>query len=171
MRMLWCNRRASRSPSIDPALAIHGVTTMAQVVSDASAPQRFSATLLTAFAIGAMALAGIGLYGILAFGVAQRTREIGVRLALGANRGEVIGMVVSQGMRLTAIGLVLGGLAALGAARLLQSLLFETDSFDPWTFAIVPLALACGFARRFVSARSPGCECRSAYCTEKRIGD
>ena len=127
--------------SIDPALAIHGVTTMAQVVSDASAPQRFSATLLTAFAIGAMALAGIGLYGILAFGVAQRTREIGVRLALGANRGEVIGMVVSQGMRLTAIGLVLGGLAALGAARLLQSLLFETDRFDPWTFAIVPVAL------------------------------
>ena len=128
--------------AIDPALAIHGVTTMAQVVSDASAPQRFSATLLTAFAVGAMALAGIGLYGILAFGVAQRTREIGVRLALGAKRGEVIGMVVSQGMRLAALGLVLGGLAALGAARLLQSLLFETESFDAWTFALVPLALA-----------------------------
>jgi putative ABC transport system permease protein len=140
--------------SIDSALAIYGVTTMAQVVSDASAPQRFSATVLTAFASGAMVLAAIGLYGILSFGVAQRTREIGVRLALGAGRGEVIGMVVGKGMRLTALGLAIGGAAAIGATRVMQSLLFETEPLDRWTFAVVPLVLtAVALLASYVPAR------------------
>jgi putative ABC transport system permease protein len=127
--------------SLDPALAVYSVATMSQRVSDAAAPQRFSTTVLTAFAGGAVLLAGIGLYGILAFGVAQRTREIGVRLALGAHRREVVAMVVRRGLVLTSIGLALGALAGAGAARLLRSLLFETESLDAWTFTIVPLVL------------------------------
>ncbi len=140
---------ASLSPSVraaiaavDPALAVAKVTTMREVVRDMSAPQRFSAAVLTAFAAGALLLAGIGLYGVLAFGVAQRTREIGVRLALGAGRSEVIGLVVRQGMMLAAAGLAIGLAGSIAASRLLRSLLFETDVYDPLTFAVVPVLLA-----------------------------
>lgn len=128
--------------AVDPALAVANVTTMEEVVRDASAPQRFSATVLAVFAAGALLLAGIGLYGVLAFGVSQRTREIGVRLALGAGRGEVLGLVVRQGMVLAGIGLLLGLAGALPASRVLGALLFETDVYDPSTFAVVPVLLA-----------------------------
>ena len=128
--------------AIDPALAVAKVATMREVVRDMSAPQRFSAAVLTAFAAGALLLAAIGLYGVLAFGVAQRTREIGVRLALGAARGEVLGLIVKQGMVLVAMGLVIGLAGSLAAARLLKTLLYETEVYDPMTFAIVPVLLA-----------------------------
>jgi predicted permease len=128
--------------AVDPALAVAKVTTMREVVRDMSAPQRFSAAVLTAFAAGALLLAGIGLYGVLAFAVAQRTREIGVRLALGAGRREVLGLIVRQGMVLAAAGLVLGLAGSIAASQLLRSLLFETDIYDPLTFAIVPGLLA-----------------------------
>ncbi len=128
--------------TLDPALAVAEVTTMAQVMADASAPQRFSTVLLGAFASGALLLAAIGLYGMLAFGVAQRTREIGVRLALGATRQEVLGLVVRQGMTLTLAGLALGTAGATGASRLLRGLLYQTAPFDVLTFASVPGVLA-----------------------------
>ena len=128
--------------TIDPALAVADVSTMAQVMADASAPQRFSTLLLGAFAAGALLLAAIGLYGMLAFGVAQRTREIGVRLALGATRREVLGLVVRQGMTLTLAGLGLGVAAALGATRLMRGLLYQTEPLDLVTFASVPGILA-----------------------------
>ena len=118
------------------------VTTMAQVLDEASAPQRFSATVLAVFAAGALLLAGVGLYGVLSLGVAQRTREIGVRLALGASRGEVVMRVVRDGMTLAAIGLALGAAGAIGAAGLLRALLFGTGAYDLYTFAIVPALLA-----------------------------
>jgi len=127
---------------VDPALALTDVTTMREVVRELSAPQRFSATVLTAFAAGALLLASIGLFGVLAFGVAQRTREIGVRVALGAARVEVVGLIVKQGMQLVAAGLVIGLAGSLAAARLLRSLLYETDVYDPITFAMVPILLA-----------------------------
>ena len=128
--------------ALDPALAVAEVTTMAQVMADASAPQRFSAVLLGAFASGALLLAAVGLYGMLAFGVAQRTREIGVRLALGATGSEVLGLVVRQGMTLTLAGLGLGIVGALGATRLMRGLLYQTEPLDPVTFASVPGILA-----------------------------
>jgi len=140
--------------AVDPALAVTNVTTMREVVRDMSAPQRFSATVLTAFAGGALLLAGIGLFGVLAFGVAQRTREIGVRVALGAARAEVLGLIVKQGMVLVAIGLVIGLAGSLAATRLLESLLYETDVYDPITFAIVPVLLALvSLAACYVPAR------------------
>jgi putative ABC transport system permease protein len=127
---------------VDPALAPTRVLTMAEVVSEASAPQRLSAAALAGFAGGALLLAAIGLYGVLAFVVAQQTREIGVRMALGAKRAQVVALVVERGMRLVAIGLVLGLASALGAARLLRSLLYDTRSYDPLTFVAVPVLLA-----------------------------
>ncbi len=140
--------------AVDPALAIANVTTMREVVRDLSAPQRFSATVLTAFAAGALLLAGIGLFGVLAFGVAQRTREIGVRVALGAARSEVVGLIVKQGMLLVAIGLVIGLFGSLAATRVMQSLLYETDVYDPMTFTIVPALLALvSLAACYVPAR------------------
>ena len=108
---------------------------MREVVRELSAPQRFSAAVLTAFAAGALLLASIGLYGVLAFAVAQRTREIGVRLALGAPRANVLGLILKQGMVLVAAGLLIGLAGSLGATRLLRSLLYETDVYDPVTFA------------------------------------
>jgi predicted permease len=140
--------------AVDPALAIANVTTMREVVRDLSAPQRFSATVLTGFAAGALLLAGIGLYGVLAFVVAQRTREIGVRLALGAARSEVLGLIMKQGMLLVGLGLAVGLAGSLAAARVLRSLLFETDVYDPVTFAIVPVLLAVvSLAACYVPAR------------------
>ena len=90
-----------------------------------------STVVLGAFASGALLLAAIGLYGMLAFGVARRTREIGVRLALGATRREVLGLVVRQGMTLTLAGLGLGIVGALGATRLMRGLLYHTDRWIP----------------------------------------
>jgi putative ABC transport system permease protein len=140
--------------AIDPALAVARVTTMNQVLRDASAPQRFSTTVLTAFAAGALLLAALGLYGVLAFSVAQRTREIGVRIALGARRGEVVRLVLGQGMVLVGIGLAVGFAGAVATTRVLRSLLFETQPFDPWTFAIVPVLLALvSLAAGYVPAR------------------
>ena len=126
----------------DPALAVSEVSTLDDVMREVAAPQRFSALLMAVFAGVALLLAAIGLYGVLAFGVSQRIREIGVRLALGAPRRQVLGLVIRQGMVLAATGLVLGGVAAAGAARLLRTLLFETGIYDPLTFGLVPIVLA-----------------------------
>jgi len=140
--------------AVDPALAISNVTTMREVVRDLSAPLRFSATVLTGFAAGALLLAGIGLFGVLAFGVAQRTREIGVRVALGAARAEVVGLIVKQGMLLVAVGLVIGLGGSLAATRVMRSLLYETDVYDPLTFAMVPVLLVIvSLAACYVPAR------------------
>lgn len=127
---------------LDQALAITRIATMGQELSDAVAPQRFSTALLTAFAAGALLLAAIGLYGVLAFSVAQRTRELGVRLALGASRSDVVKLVLRQGMTLVAVGLAVGLAGAFIAARVMTSLLYRTEPHDPWTFVAVPLVLA-----------------------------
>ena len=132
----------ARIAALDPALAITDVQTIAQLERDRSAPQRFSATVVSGFGLGALLLAAIGLYGVLAFSVSQRRREIGVRLALGADRRAVLRLIVRQGMVLVLAGLLLGCAGAAAATRLLRALLFETSAFDPVTFAVVPALLA-----------------------------
>jgi putative ABC transport system permease protein len=127
--------------ALDPALAVTDVQTVAQLEQDRSAPQRFSATVISGFGVGALLLAAIGLYGVLAFSVSQRRREIGVRLALGAPQGDVLRLVVREGMTLVAIGLLLGAAGAVAATRLLRANLFETNVHDPMTFAAVPIVL------------------------------
>ena len=98
--------------------------------------------LFGTFAAAALFLAMIGIYGVMAFAVAQRAHEIGVRMALGARRADVVRMVVGQGMRVTLAGLVPGVVGALALTRFMESLLFEVHPTDPWTFTILTAALA-----------------------------
>jgi len=116
-----------------------------EVVADSIASQRFSLTLLGAFAGMALLLAGIGIYGVLSYLVGQRTREIGVRMALGAQRLDVLRMVLQDGVRMTLTGAAIGIVAALGLTRLMGSMLFGVKPTDPITFGLVAVVL-CGIA-------------------------
>jgi predicted permease len=130
-----------RIQKLDPSLAITNARLLDTVVGEAVAPQRFNAWLLSAFAIASVALAALGLYGLLASFVVSRTREIGVRIALGAQRPDVLRLIVSQGVRLVMIGLVLGLAGAAFATRFMQTLLFGVQPIDPLTFAAVSVVL------------------------------
>jgi putative ABC transport system permease protein len=127
--------------ALDPALALSDVQTVEEVERDRSAPQRFSALAFSGFGLGALLLAAIGLYGVLAVSVAQRRREIAIRLALGAQPNRVLRLTVREGMTLVAIGLAVGAAGAMAATRVLKAMLFETNVYDPVTFAAVPVAL------------------------------
>ena len=127
---------------LDSQLAIGSIATMADRVSEVVAPRRFSAMTLGAFAGGSLLLAATGLYGLLAFMVRERRREIAVRLALGAEPQWILHMVVGRGLKLVSIGLLAGAVASYFMAQAVQSLLFQTESHDVVTFAIVPLVLA-----------------------------
>jgi putative ABC transport system permease protein len=128
--------------SLDPELPVFNVTSMEQLVSDSMAQRRFSMFLFGIFAAVALVLASVGLSGVMAYSVTQRTHEIGIRMALGASRGQVLRLVVGQGMLLSAVGLGLGIVAALGATRLMAKLLFGVGATDPSTFVIIALLLA-----------------------------
>ena len=126
----------------DGQLAVAHVRSAGQVVSEAMASQDFNMTLLTLFAGIAVVLAAIGIYGMLAYSVRQRAQEIGIRMALGAQRGDVMRMVVGHGMKLAAFGIVLGAAGAFGLTRLLTALLYGVKANDPSTFFGVSLLLA-----------------------------
>jgi predicted permease len=123
-------------------LPVSDVRSMNDVVSRSISRQRFNMTLMTVFGGAALALAAIGIYGLMAYSVAQRTQEIGIRLALGADGPRVRNMVVLQGVRLAAIGVVIGLGSAFGLARLVASLLFGVKAWDPAVFVSVPIVLA-----------------------------
>jgi predicted permease len=123
-------------------LPVADIRSMDQIVARSTARERFNMVLMTAFALSAIALAAIGIYGVMAYAVQQRTREIGVRLALGAEPGAVRRMVVLQGMRLALIGVLLGVAAAYALSRYMSTLLFGVEPRDPLVFFGVPALLA-----------------------------
>jgi predicted permease len=123
---------------IDRNLPLIEVRMLTDAFAQSLARDRLNAVVSAAFAICALLLASVGLYGLVAFTVAERTNEIGVRMALGARASQVLGMIMSQGLRLVLLGGVAGLIAAFAASQVLQSLLFEITSYDPMTFAAVP---------------------------------
>ncbi len=127
---------------IDDAVALGSVTSMEAVIARSLTDRRWTMTLLGAFAGLAMLLAAIGLYGVMAYSVAQRTQEIGIRVALGAQRGDVLRMVLRDGMKLWTVGVALGVASAFVATRWLGSLLFGIGAMDPLTFTVAPALLA-----------------------------
>jgi putative ABC transport system permease protein len=128
--------------SLDPELVVAGVKTMDEVVADSVAQRRLTMLLLTVFAAAALLLAAIGIYGVIAYGVTQRLREIGIRMALGAQRGAVLAMIVRQALALAAAGIVIGGAGAVLLGRVMEGLLFQIRPSDPLTFAGVSGLLA-----------------------------
>ena len=128
--------------TLDPNQPIENVLTLEQIRSESVAPQRLNATLIGGFAMLAMVIAAVGVFSVLAFSVTQRTREFGIRTALGAAQGDISNTVLREGLLLAGSGLVLGGLAAAGLSRFLESFLFGVSAGDPVTFLLVGVALA-----------------------------
>jgi len=121
--------------------AVFNVRTMGQILAQSVAARRFSMLLLTVFAVAALALASLGIYGLMSYAVAQRTREIGVRMALGAQSGNVLRLVIGQGMKLALAGVALGLVASVALTRTIKNLLFGVSATDPATFAAIALLL------------------------------
>jgi len=140
--------------SINKDVPIYAVQTMERVVAESFWERRFFSSLFTVFAALALFLAAIGLYGVMAYSVRQRTQEIGVRLALGAQTSDVLQLVTGQGMRLIVIGLGLGSVAAFFLTKLLEGNLAGVSVHDPWSFGIVALVLAAvGLLASYLPAR------------------
>ena len=121
---------------------VTGVFTLNEIFDQALWAPRMAASLLAIFAGLSLVLAVIGIYGVMAYAVTQRTREIGIRMALGANRGEVLRMIVVQGFRLTIVGIVFGLAVSFAVSRLVASLLIEVSPTDALTFVVVPVVLS-----------------------------
>ena len=121
--------------------AVFNVRTMEQIVSQSVAPRRFSMMLLTVFAIVALALSSIGIYGSMSYAVAQRTREIGLRMTLGAQRGNVLRMVIGNGMKLALVGVALGIVSSFALTRTMKNLLFGASATDVPTFVGIAMLL------------------------------
>ncbi|MFL6439115.1 MAG: ABC transporter permease [Terriglobales bacterium] len=127
--------------SVDPGLPVFNVTSMDEVLDASLASRRFSANLVAGFAVGALLLASIGIYGLLAYMVGQRSREIGLRLALGAQRADVLRLVLGKGVVLAGLGIVTGVIFSASTASMMASLLYGIRPHDPAVFLIVPLLL------------------------------
>jgi putative ABC transport system permease protein len=128
--------------ALDPAQPVSDVRTMESLIGNSMAGARFNTLLLTIFAVVALLLAGVGIYGVMAYSVAQRTREIGVRMALGARAADVLRLVVRRGMILSLAGVAIGVAASFALTRLMETMLFNVSVTDPLTFAGIPLLLA-----------------------------
>jgi putative ABC transport system permease protein len=140
--------------SVDKDQSIASVATMKQLVNNSIATRRITLVLLGLFSALALILGAIGIYGVISYSVAQRTREIGVRMALGAPRAGVFRMVIGEGMKLAGTGIVIGILAALGLARLMSSLLYQVSTADFETFtAVAVLLLLVALAASYIPAR------------------
>ena len=128
--------------SLTPNVPVHSIVTMDQVVKRSMANRRFSLELLGVFATAALLLAAIGIYGVMAYSFSQRTHEVGVRVALGAQRLDILRMAIGEGMLVVAVGLVVGIAGAVAVTRVFRSMLFGVDATDPITLAVVAGILA-----------------------------
>lgn len=146
---------------LDRNVPLYSVTTMQDHIRASTGTQRFRAVLLGAFAAVALLLASIGIYGVMAYSVAQRARELGIRMALGADRAKLMSMVLRRGLVLAGLGIVLGAIGALAAGSLVRNLLFGVTATDPATFAAVALfllavaAIACYLPARRATRVDP----------------
>jgi len=139
---------------MDPLLAIIGVRSMDEVMDFSVARPRFTMLLLGVFGAVALMLAGIGIYGVMSYAVKRRTREIGIRMALGGKPRDVLLLVVGQGMRLAVVGLVIGIAVGFATTRLMRRLLYGVSATDPFTFAAIALLLVgVAFVASWVPAR------------------
>jgi putative ABC transport system permease protein len=128
--------------AVDKDQPVSDVRTMEQLLSESVSSRKFSMLLLALFAAVALILAAVGIYGVMSYSVTQRTHEIGIRMALGAQTSDVLKMIVGQGMLVVIAGLSIGIAASFGLTRLMESLLFGVGAIDPITFIVVPLILA-----------------------------
>ncbi|MEK6405682.1 MAG: FtsX-like permease family protein [Acidobacteriota bacterium] len=139
---------------LDREQPVDGVATMEELLATSLSQSRFSTLLLGVFAGVALILAAVGIYGVMAYSVAQRTHEIGIRVALGAQAGDVLNLVIRQGLTLTIAGVAIGFGAALIITRVMTSLLYGVSATDPLTFAIIPVLLTgVALAASFIPAR------------------
>jgi len=154
--------------ALDPEMPTYKVRTMQQIIGDATASKSFSASLVLAFALLSLMLAAVGLYGVLSYLVTQRMSEIGIRMALGAQRSEVLRLVLVDGMRPVLIGLVIGLLGGAGAGVLIKSILYGTRPFDPIVFAgmVGSLLLTAAIASAIPALRACRIEPTQALRTE-----
>jgi putative ABC transport system permease protein len=127
--------------SIDPDQPIANIRTLEAVTADSVAPRRMSMALLVAFAGIALLLAGVGIYGVISYLVVQRTHEIGVRMALGAQRSDVLRLILGRSLKLVSAGAAIGLIIALMSAHTLRALLYSVSAFDAPTFAVVTILL------------------------------
>ncbi|HEY2804321.1 MAG TPA: ABC transporter permease [Gemmatimonadales bacterium] len=140
--------------SVDADLPLANVNTMDALIEQSTGPRRFAMLLLGVFAGVALLLASIGLYGVMSYTVTQRARELGVRVALGANTSNVLGLVLGQGARLALLGVVIGLAASFGVTRVMRKMLFNTSTSDPITFAAISLLLiAVAMLASYIPAR------------------
>jgi putative ABC transport system permease protein len=128
--------------TLDPAQPVGDARTMESLIGNSMSAARFNTLLLTIFAVVAMSLAVVGIYGVMAYSVEQRSREIGVRMALGARASDVLRLVVGRGMTLALLGVAIGVAASFALTRLMETMLFNVSATDPLTFAGIPLLLA-----------------------------
>jgi putative ABC transport system permease protein len=139
---------------VDPNQPVHRLKTMQDMVAGSLAPRRFVVRMLGFFALVALLMAALGLYGVISYSVAQRTQEIGIRMALGAQGGSLLSMVVGQGLRLAGLGVMIGLAMAGACGRLLENQLFGVSAVDPATFAAISVALlGAAFLASYIPAR------------------
>jgi putative ABC transport system permease protein len=128
--------------SIDPNVPVHSISSMDQIIARSVADRRFALELLGVFAVVALLLAAVGIYGVMSYSFSQRTHEVGIRVALGAQRGDILRMVLGEGMRIVVIGLASGLVGAAIMTRVFRSMLFGVGPADPVTFLFVSAILA-----------------------------
>ena len=141
--------------AIDKDQPVGAIQPLEEILGATIAKQRFAMLLLVVFSSVALVIAAVGIYGVMAYSVVQRTGEFGIRMALGAQRSDVLRLVLSHAGKLVSLGLVIGLGATFAASRLMGSMLFQTNAHDPLTFGLTTIAPGCGGDRRLSASGAP----------------